>query len=88
MGNPGTRRWFCPECGTLWIFAMRIVGRKPVGAWRPASRSADAEIARLRTLLSEITTLADRLETHYRHTPEDPGAVLAAGLIRRTLEDT
>lgn len=39
--NPGRRRWYCPECGTMWWFVRTLVGRRMQGKWRPGARAGE-----------------------------------------------
>ena len=49
-----SRRWFCPDCGTLWIFVRKMVGRRPVADWRPVSRTGETEVLRLRRQVDAV----------------------------------
>lgn len=55
MPGSGRRRWFCPDCGTLWIYVRRIVGRRATeGAWQAANRVGEGEVDRLRRSLLAV----------------------------------
>lgn len=53
---PGRRRWYCPDCGDLWFFAVGMQGRQRVGVWREVSRVG--EIQRLRRQLADVRAYA------------------------------
>lgn len=55
----GHRRWFCPDCGTLWIYIRKMVGRQTVADWRPVSRGSEPEAFRLRRQLVAVRQAHD-----------------------------
>jgi hypothetical protein len=71
--RPERRRWYCPDCGTGWLFGRREMDGRMVGKWFPAISESGAvtiglPVAKLRQLAETLDEDATEFYYANRHT--------------------